>query len=160
MVGFWIKFKAIDFAGWLRSPAGMGRSCPVAAAGQKHVLLSCVTWAEGFEGPHAKVPGCVVGRAGRRLFERQQVVHTVPRYGKRDSHSEPPIAHSLRFNRLIINLQSVDAACPGSLCRRGRRGGGGGVQPTAAPPGIINYHNNGNNNDHSSVPCCRGSGTC
>ena len=43
----------------------------------------------------------------RRLFERQQVVHPVPCYGKRDSHPEPPIAHSLRFNCLIINLQPV-----------------------------------------------------
>lgn len=82
----------------------------------------------------------------RRLFERQQVVHPVPCYGKRDSHPEPPIAHSLRFNCLIINLQPVP--------RLFMLGGYGRFCRVVTLDGI-NYHNdNGNNgcNDISPSP--------
>lgn len=82
----------------------------------------------------------------RRLFERQQVVHPVPCYGKRDAHPEPPIAHSLRFNCLIINLQPVP--------RLFMLGGCGRFCRVVTLDGI-NYHNdNGNNgcNDTSPSP--------
>ncbi len=82
----------------------------------------------------------------RRLFERQQVVHPVPCYGERDSYPEPPIAHSLRFNCLIINLQPAPRffmlGVYGRFCRVVTLDG-------------INYHNdNGNNgcNDISPSP--------
>lgn len=79
----------------------------------------------------------------RRLFERQQVVHPVPCYGKRDSHPEPPITHSLRFNCLIINLQPVP--------RLFMLGGYGRFRRVALLGGI-NYHNDNGNNGCSNAP--------